>query len=249
MFDSYHDIFNARGAAYHLGMERYPHARDAEFGLVVEAAAPAPGDVIVDMPSGGGYLRPYLPDDVRFIAVETTEAFYERCTGAGIERRLCPLSDTGLAGGSVDTLISLAGLHHVEDRPEVFGEVFRVLRPGGQFVAADVRAGSAVDTFLNGFVDAHNSMGHKGRFIDDTLRDDLRGAGFAIVEDRPAPYDWRFASEAAMVDCCTLLFGLDRATPEQVLQGIADTVGYETGPGECRMHWELQLVIAEKPGA
>ncbi len=248
MFDSYQDIFNHRGAAYHQAMLRYPDARRHEFALVLDAAGLAEGDAVVDMPSGGGYLRDRIDTArVEVTAIETTQAFFDQCPERpGLRRHLSPLSQTGLPDASVDVVISVAGLHHVEDKPDVFSEVYRVLRPGGRFVAADVRAGSRVDGFLDTFVDAHNSMGHSGTFVDEDFRTALRGAGFEIDRDETVAYPWVFGSADEMVDCCTLMFGLDRASPEEVRGGIAEWLGY-TEAGGCEMAWELQVVVAQRP--
>ena len=220
MFNTYSDIFNKRGAAYHEAMRRYPTARDEEFGTLLRLIEPVDGHVIVDMPSGGGYLRRYVGDqDVRLIAVETTQAFYEQCTED--DRTTCLLRDldrTGLAADSVDTVVSMAGLHHVDDRLSVFREMHRVLKPGGCLCVADVDKGSAIDGFLNTFVDEHNSMGHGGQFIDAAFREDLQRAGFTIERDELAEYGWTFGDVEKMVDYCTLMFGLDQATPDEVLE-------------------------------
>jgi ubiquinone/menaquinone biosynthesis C-methylase UbiE len=38
-----------------------------------------------------------------------------------------------LADGSLDTVFMLGGIHHVNDRPRLFAEIARVLKPGGRF--------------------------------------------------------------------------------------------------------------------
>ncbi|WP_420456878.1 class I SAM-dependent methyltransferase [Rubrivirga sp.] len=248
MFDSYQDIFNQRGVAYHQAMLRYPEARRHEFALVLDAARLCPGDVVVDMPSGGGYLRDWIgTEGVEVVAIETTQAFYDQCPERpGLQRRLSPLDQTGLPDASADVVISLAGLHHVDDKAGVFAEVHRILQPGGRFVAADVRAGSRVEGFLDTFVDAHNSMGHTGTFVDDGFRAALAGAGFEVARDETAAYPWVFGSADEMVDCCTLMFGLDRATPDHVRSGIAEWLGSTEADG-CEMNWELQILVASRP--
>ena len=60
MFDTYSEIFDQRGAAYHHAMALCPNARDAELLAVLEPLARRPG-LLCDMPSGGGYLAAHLP--------------------------------------------------------------------------------------------------------------------------------------------------------------------------------------------
>jgi ubiquinone/menaquinone biosynthesis C-methylase UbiE len=38
-----------------------------------------------------------------------------------------------LADAALDSVFMLGGIHHVSDRRALFGEIFRILRPGGQF--------------------------------------------------------------------------------------------------------------------
>jgi SAM-dependent methyltransferase len=248
MFDTYQDVFDERGTAYHQAMQRYPSARKQEFELILEMADPRPGQVICDMPSGGGYLHRFLPtSDLRVIAVENSQAFFEQCEeNAVVEPRLCDLPCTDLSPASVDTVVSMAGLHHQNDKRAFFREAHRLLKPGGQLCVADVQSGSAIDGFLNTFVDEHNSMGHQGAFIEDEVRSDLRTSGFRIEHDRVTPYTWDFDSVEDMVAFCTLLFGLDQATPQEVLDGIRRYPGYEEREGRCRMNWELVFLGCEK---
>lgn len=166
MLDSYQDIFNERGEAYHSAMKRFPEARRNEFGTLVGQLQPRPNEVICDMPSGGGYLCNYLPDDVRLELVETSKAFFERCPSVSdrVRRHLCRLDQTPFPNGSIDAVVSLAGLHHVEDLPVIFREVARILKPGGRFCLADVQDGSPVAGFLNGFIDVRSEDGNYRKY-------------------------------------------------------------------------------------
>lgn len=207
-------------------------------------ARPAAGECMLDMPSGGGYLGGYLRGaGVRLIAVETSSVFHARAAEQpGLETRLCALDAVPLDSGCADVIVSLAGLHHVEDRPAVFGEMRRMLTGEGRLCLADVRAESGPARFLDGFVNDHSAMGHSGRFVDETFRAELRGAGFTIESDRDISYDWRFDDAKAMTDYCRLLFGIDRAGRDEILAGIGRHLGYAESGGGCRMRWSLTFI-------
>lgn len=152
-----------------------------------------------------------------------------------------------LAEESVDGVISLAGLHHLPDRIAFFREARRILAKGGACSVADVGAGTPVAGFLNEFVDCWNSMGHRGRFFDHQAPDELEAAGFQVVAHYPRRYFWRFGNACEMVRYVALLFGLDRAGPDDVLGGIGDYLGYREADDECLMNWELLFMKGVKP--
>lgn len=248
MFQSYEQIFSKRADAYQKAMELFPTARDREFQLVVEAADIKAGEVVCDAPSGGGYLRNYLPADIRrYLAVETAPDFNRHCpTGPHDRIILAPLDNIKIEDNSVDVCINLAGSHHLEVKSDFFREAWRILKPGGRFVIADVEAGTRVDRFLNQFVDQNNSMGHKGVFLDGQTVDDISACGFRIHSDELISFPWSFESGDDMSVYCKLLFGIDLARPETVFAAIEDILGYFPGPGKVNMEWSLRYIMASK---
>jgi len=52
----------------------------------------------------------------------------------------CELGELCLADASVDLVISSCSINHVPDKAAVYREIYRVLRPGGRFVVADIVA-------------------------------------------------------------------------------------------------------------
>src|SRR5690349_3192096 len=108
----YGDTFDARGGRYDDAMGRWPRVRDGEFAFVLDLAAPQAGEVLVDVPSGGGYLADRVPEGVVVVAVEASEAFIERGRVRGVRAVAAGLRADGLAAGRADVVLSLAGMHH-----------------------------------------------------------------------------------------------------------------------------------------
>ncbi len=241
----YSDIFNQRGRDYHKAMVMLPNARDNEFLNVIDQLDLFDGMVIVDMPSGGNYLKSYLPDSVTVVPLETSEIF------AQLGRtRVCKWSSLPLNYASVDAVICCAAFHHVEqDDRELFrSEVTRVLRPGGKLVIADVNQGSAVDRYLNGFVDTHNSMGHEGWFLTDSFGKDFSTDALALVSDDYRTFDWKFSDDMAeSMTYMKLLFGIDNASLDDLSNYLEEHLGLRRGSdGVYKMDWSLRYFTFTK---
>jgi len=248
MPSDYRNIFDERGRAYDAAMRSVPGARRHEFANTLAFLDLRPGETLCDMPSGGGYVHAFLPEGVDLVSIETSRVFYEQCGERSPGRRhLSALDSLPLSDASVDAVMSLAGLHHLDDRTGPFREAFRILRPGGRACFADAQAGSPVAHFLNGFVHEHSSMGHTGRFLDDAARRELEAVGFRMAAVEARKYAWEFPDAASMVDYCRDLFGIDRADADDIHDGITRILGVEERAG-CHMSWELLFLLAVKPG-
>lgn len=247
MFSAYRDIFQKRGHLYHQAMTLHPQARAEEFHHTVRMADIKNNDIVCDIPSGGGYLRYFMNRTGTLYHMETSQVFADLCTAYGASHVfLGTLGSIPLITGSIDTLISLAALHHVDEKEQFFFEAHRILNPGGTLVIADVRAHSAVSEFLDGFVNEHNTMGHQGKYIHAKTTEEIEQTGFRILESSPIPFHWNFDSPQTMGQFCHMLFGMDKANSAQVEEGIRTHVGYEANDKGCRMNWELFFIKARK---
>ncbi len=248
MFSGYRDIFKKRGHLYHQAMTLYPSARAEEFLHIVRIAGIKDGDIVCDIPSGGGYLRHFVDRTTALCHIETSEVFADLCrANGGLHVLLATLEDIPVETGAVDNIISLAALHHVDEKERFFSEAYRMLKKGGTLSIADVQAGSAVSEFLDGFVNEHNTMGHKGNYIHAETQDEIERCGFTVRESSLIPFHWEFDSPQAMGRFSQLLFGIDKADSAQVVEGIRTHVGYDLDSNACRMNWELLFINAKKP--
>lgn len=244
---SYSDLFDVRGSAYDRAMRCHPRARDQEFLQAIARARLTPGQSVADVPAGGGYLADYLPAGVQWSGHEPCASFIAPPATDSPLPPSQPLLPLPWANDSQDAVISLAGVHHIEDKRPLFADMQRVTKPGGRLVLSDVAAGSDVASFLDGFVGAHNSTGHEGAFLGDATREELRSTGWQVNTCELVRFHWCFSHRSQMADFCRQLFDLQFATHEAIDQAIDDTLGVDVLPsGQTGMRWSLLTITASK---
>lgn len=244
MFDTYAEIFEQRASEYHHAMKACPRARDAEFQAVLEPLHDRPAGLVCDMPSGGGYLADYLRPELDYVAVDpATDFFVEWPTR--LRRIEAEITKVPLADGSVDYVVSLAGLHHEPSLPNVFGEMRRLLRAGGRAVLADVAIDTRPARFLNGFVAANCPLGHDGRFLDGKTTTHLEDAGFRVTDDRLIDVPWSFDSLGEAGEFCRYLFGMTGLGPDQTAEAMEREIGFDIRDDKPRLRWQLRRIVAD----
>ena len=244
VFDSYTEIFTERAEAYHAAMTRSPHARAPEFEAVVEPLAGLAPGLLCNLPSAGGYLADFLPPNMQYLGVEPVEDF-ARAAGAGLTSVVAPITDVPLTNGSVDYLVSLAGLHHEPDLLPVFCEMRRLVRRGGRLVLADVEVGTAPARFLNGFVARHNPLGHDGRFLDQAAAQLLETAGLRVLDDQMLEVPWQFRDLEEAGGFCGELFGISGVSAAGITDALADEIGFDGVNGRLELRWTLRRIVCE----
>lgn len=251
MMQTYDQLFDVRGSAYDRAMRMFPAARAREFAQAIEQAGLLPGMKVADVPAGGGYLARYLPPDCEWLGHEPCGSFYAHGGQHSAElagrRDSVPLLPLPWSDNSIDVALSIAGIHHLEDKRPLFSELLRVVKPGGRLVVSDVHVDSPVATFLDGFVGDHNSTGHEGVFLSPATLEELDQCGWSLVSHREVPFLWVFDCELDMGRFCHDLFDLRTASVAETTATIDQQLGVENMPGGgVGMHWGLMTVVAEK---
>jgi len=225
-------------------MDQALDARRYEFERPLALSGIDSGMRLLDFPSGGGYLRHYLPPDVEYLPAETVADY-----AAYADVLLCDWDRIPLASDSVDVSISIAALHHlIHGRSDCYREIYRLTRPGGCFVIADVAADSAPAAWLDEFVGTQSSEGHVAIFHDEhEERQALTEAGFRVAACRIDHYPWLFSSRQQTIDFCRGLFRLDRPDDELIWHALNDYLGTRVATdGAVELDWSLMLSKAVK---
>ncbi len=142
--------------------------RTEAYSALVTLAGPRPGDTVVDVGSGTGYLAGLVAERVaptgQVIGVEPGEdavARARRHAPPGCRFEVGSALHLPVADGQADLVMSSLLIHHIEpsERQAAIVEMARVLRPGGRAFVADLKrihppgvnavAGAVVPCFRN----------------------------------------------------------------------------------------------------
>ena len=151
-----------------------------------------PGETVVDLGSGGGFdsflaARAVGPTG-KVIGVDMTPEMITRArTNArkleakNVEFRLGEIEHLPVSDASVDLVISNCVINLSPDKPQVFREAFRALKPGGRVVVSDLVLTRALPPELQQRVDLLVGCVAGASLRDDYLRM-MREAGFTSIE-------------------------------------------------------------------
>jgi arsenite methyltransferase len=151
-----------------------------------------PGEVVVDLGSGGG-LDVFLaaqkvgPRGLA-IGIDMTPAMIERAranAAAGgytnVEFHHATIDDLPIPDASVDCVISNCVLNLAPDKPAVFREIFRVLKAGGRLAVSDIALKGELPQALASSLAAYVGCIAGAIAIED-YQTELLKAGFSHVE-------------------------------------------------------------------
>jgi SAM-dependent methyltransferase len=150
-----------------------------------------PGEVVVDLGSGGG-LDVFLAAQKvgptgRAIGIDMTPEMIElarkNAASAGltnVEFHLATIDRIPLPDASVDVVISNCVINLAPDKPAVLREIARILKPGGRLAISDIALKKRLPQVVQNDLAAYVGC-IAGAVLIDEYRDQLADAGFADV--------------------------------------------------------------------
>jgi SAM-dependent methyltransferase len=187
-------------------------------GNPIASASLKPGEVVVDLGSGGG-LDVFLAAQKvgptgRAIGIDMTKEMIELAqrnaikAGGGkppanVEFHLAMIDDLPLAAGSVDCMISNCVINLAKDKHAVFREMARALKPGGRLAISDIALKKPIPPEVGQDILAYVGC-VAGAIPIEEYKQGLIDAGFAAVEiiDTQADLNVYSKIEGQSV-CCT----------------------------------------------
>lgn len=240
----YNATFEKRGHLYKYAIETYPFVLTNEFQTTVDMCNIKSDDILLNIPAACVPLnRHFKTQPKKYIQYETNTPFAKLLC---VEQ--CELDKIPEKSNTVDTIITLASLHHTTEaeRHAFYNECNRILKPNtGKLIIGDVIKGSKQDNWLNIFVNKYNSAGHNGTFWNESDINLLHECGFEATTCIKS-YSWTFESETKMIDFCKNLFGLDLASESDIKNGIETYLQPYKLDDKIHFDWSLIYFTATK---
>lgn len=149
------------------------------------------GETVLDLGSGAGIdcflAGKAVGEGGWVIGVDMTEPMIEKAranaqkTGVtNVEFRLGEIEHLPVDDNSVDVVISNCVINLSPDKPAVFREMFRALKPGGRFAVSDIVTKKQLPEFVLRSIEAYAAC-IAGAVTKDEYLDGLKAAGFVNV--------------------------------------------------------------------
>jgi SAM-dependent methyltransferase len=154
------------------------------------------GDTILDLGSGGGkdvftaamiagpaglVIGVDMTDEMLDLAKKNALAFKTRTGLDNVEFRKGYIEDLPVDNSSIDVVISNCVINLSPDKPQVFREVFRVLKPGGRMVVSDIVLNRELPESLKNNQTLYSGC-IAGALLKEDYLDAIRSAGFGTLE-------------------------------------------------------------------
>jgi len=170
-------------------------------------AALKPGEVVVDLGSGGGIdcflAAKSVGPSGRVIGVDMTPDMVARArkTAAqagytNVEFRLGEIEHLPVADATVDVILSNCVINLSPDKPQVWSEAFRVLKSGGRLAISDMVASGPIPPDLKKDLELHSKCIVGSTPLPD-LEAMLKAAGFTALRIQPKAESRSFVKDWA----------------------------------------------------
>ena len=218
-----------------------------------------PGEVIVDLGSGGG-LDVFLASKLvgpegRVIGIDMTPPMIERAQAnalAGgyknVEFHLAAIDHVPLADASVDCVISNCVINLAPDKPKVFREMARILKPGGRLAVSDIALKGELPAAIAESMAAYVGC-IAGAISIEAYREGLLAAGFEHVEIVDSGADLNaYAKVENQSGCCSPSMS-NVADSGQALPVVSASCCSVEANGEtnasANLHEELAVLLSQ----
>ncbi len=169
-------------------------------GGAINFSQPHAGEICVDLGCGRGNdvlkMAEEVGKDGFVYGIDVSEGMLEKATRTAQKLNIrhvkftkANLEELPLPDNSVDLLISNCTINHIENKQQVWNEIYRILKTGGRFVVSDIYSETEVPVEYRNDPEAVSEC-WAGAVTKDEYLSTLSRAGFKSVEilEESTPY-------------------------------------------------------------
>jgi ubiquinone/menaquinone biosynthesis C-methylase UbiE len=184
------DEFGRQAQTFEKWAEKIDDDGAARFRSALGAAGQG---ALLELACGPGVIAAALaPGAASVTGIDVTQAMLDRararCAKAGlgnVDFKVGDVENLPFEDASFDGVVTRAAVHHFADPQRAFREMFRVLRPGGTAVVADVVSSEdAAESKLHNAIEQLRDPSHTRMLPTSELSAGVTRAGFQEVEIR-----------------------------------------------------------------
>lgn len=153
------------------------------------------GEIVVDLGAGGGFdcflAAKQVGSRGKVIGVDMTPEMVSKarenarkCGAANVEFRLGEIEHMPVADNTADVILSNCVINLSPDKPQVYREAYRVLKPGGRLAISDVVAVKPIPKTLKSNFEKHSGC-ISGAATAAELKRMMQSAGFQNIQVIP----------------------------------------------------------------
>ena len=222
----------------------------------IDALGEAARGSVLDVACGPGILSAAIAKAARqVVACDLTPQMLtkaaQRCADAGLDNvtfREGNATELPFADAAFDAVVTRLSVHHFDRPGRAMSEVFRVLRPGGSFVIADVISSEVpAEAELQNAIEILRDPSHVRMLPGSELAALVRGAGFAIDSltswDKPREFEeWM-----GIVNDASRVPPLRAVVRALANAGVSAGMGLAIDREKIRFFHRWNLIAARKP--
>jgi ubiquinone/menaquinone biosynthesis C-methylase UbiE len=222
----------------------------------VDALGKAAGGSVLDVACGPGILSAAIAKTARdVVAFDLTPQMLkkaaQRCAEVGVGNVSFlegTANDLPFADATFDAAVTRLSVHHFERPDQVMSEIFRVLRPGGRFVIADVISSEVpAESELQNAIEILRDPSHVRMLPGSELSALVKNAGFAIEQFASWDKPREFEEWMGIVNDASRVPPLRAVVRALARAGASAGIGLALDGEKIRLFHRWNLIATRKP--
>jgi ubiquinone/menaquinone biosynthesis C-methylase UbiE len=218
---------------------------------LVAALGEAARGVVLDVACGPGILSAAIGKTAReVVAFDLTPGMLQkaaqRCAEAGLANVVFREGNAAalpFADATFDAVVTRLSVHHFDQPGRVMSEIFRVLRPGGSFVIADVVSS---ESELQNAIEILRDPSHVRMLPGSELTSLVSDAGFAVQLQTAWDKPREFEEWMGIVNDASRVPPLRAVVRALASAGVSAGMGLSVEGSEIRFFHRWNLIAARK---